>query len=135
MDLKDSSVRLLVGTGADALQVLTDLRERIEIVHTQEYPNFLAIMFPVFKVLMLERITVSFQDDEANKFRRVILEILNRLPNNDVLRPYTIELLDLATKVLVTDNEENALTAVRILFDLHKNLRNIKCVQCPDQSC
>jgi len=53
MDLKESSVRLLVGAGADALQVLTDLRERIEIVHTQEYPNFLAIIFPVFKVLML----------------------------------------------------------------------------------
>jgi len=55
---------------------------------------------------------------------------LNRLPSNDVLWPYTIELIDLATKVLVTDNEENALTAVRILFDLHKKLRNIKCVQC-----
>ena len=30
----------------------------------------------------------------------------------------------------MTDNEENALTAVRILFDLQKSLRNIKCVQC-----
>ena len=51
--------------------------------------------------LLLVRIPISFHDDDANKFRHVILEILNRLPNNEVLKPYTTELLHLATEVSV----------------------------------
>ena len=35
----------------------------------------------------MDRVPVSFEDDEAGKLRRVVLEILSRLPNNDTLRP------------------------------------------------
>ena len=57
------------------------------------------------------------------RFRHLILEILNRLPNNEVLRPYAPELLRIATETLSRDTEENALTCLRIIFDLHKNFR------------
>ena len=90
-----------------------NLRERIS--YMAEYGNFLRTLFPVFKTLLLERIPVSFRDDDSNRFRRIVLEILNWLLNKilynqQVLRPYTLELLDLATQTLSTDNEENALT-------------------------
>ena len=48
---------------------------------------------------------------------------MNRLPNNEVLRPYAPELLRIATETLSRDTEENALTCLRIIFDLHKNFR------------
>ena len=62
-------------------------------------------------------------DSVESKYRHIILEILNRLPNNELLRPYTPELLRVATETLARDNEDNALTCLRIIFDLHKNFR------------
>ena len=38
-------------------------------------------------------------------------------------RPYSSDLLGIATTTLASDNEENALTSLRIIFDLHKNYR------------
>lgn len=44
-------------------------------------------------------------------------------PNNETLKPYVTTCLQLCMKVLSEDNEENALVALRIIFDLHKNFR------------
>ena len=111
-------------------QVTQEVRERLEVVHGPEYGGFLAALFPAFKTLLLERIPVSLGEDDNTKFRRLILEILNRLPNNETLRPYTAELLDLVTTVLSVDNEENALTCLRIIFGLHKDYRSGACASC-----
>jgi len=62
-------------------------------------------------------------DNPEHKLRNVVLEVLNRLPHNEVLRPYVPELLRLALQVLGSDNEDNAIIALRIIFDLHKNFR------------
>jgi len=95
-----------------------------EIVHTSEYPNFLHFLIPAFRELLLVRLDAGKPIDSVeSKFRHVILEILNRLPNNELLRPYTPELLRVASKTLARDNEDNALTCLRIVFDLHKNFR------------
>ena len=68
--------------------------------------------------------TPAAPDREVDtRFRHIVLEILNRLPNNEVLRPYAPELLRIATETLSRDTEENALTCLRIIFDLHKNFR------------
>ena len=114
-------------------RTINDLRERIEIVHTSEYQNFLRYLFPAFlKVLRTQsghstgihgNPPVQFIDNDENKFRNTVMEILNRLPNNDALKPYVPHLLDLSMLILETDNEENALISLRIIFDLHKNYR------------
>ena len=44
-------------------------------------------------------------------------------PNSEVLKPYVTTCLSQCMTVLRTDNEENALVALRIIFDLHKNFR------------
>lgn len=62
-------------------------------------------------------------DNKINKFRHVILEILHRLPNNEVLKPYAQELLLLVMSVVDLDNEENAIQGLRVVFDLQKNYR------------
>lgn len=53
----------------------------------------------------------------------MLLEVLNRLPNNETLRPHVQDMLSLCMKLLELDNEENAVICLRILFDLHKNFR------------
>jgi len=118
------SRKLLSASLADGLQCASDLRERIEIVHSSDYANFLRTLFPVFRELLLHRLECEHGPDTIeNRFRHTILEVLNRLPNNEVLRPYTRDLLRVATETLGRDNEENALTCLRIIFDLHKNYR------------
>lgn len=134
--------RLIATNISDALRCATDIRERIvsayhknvcmsqwfnfqEIVHTSEYANFLRYLFPAFRnVLLHSQFATQARVNEAEtRFRHIILEILNRLPNNEVLRPYAPELLRVATDTLSRDSEENALTCLRIVFDLHKNFR------------
>ena len=53
----------------------------------------------------------------------MLLEVLNRLPNNETLRPHVQSMLSLCMKLLEIDNEENAVICLRIIFDLHKNFR------------
>jgi phosphatidylinositol kinase/protein kinase (PI-3 family) len=104
------------------LKVATEIRDSIEIVHTSEYANFLSAFFSVFaKILQQGR--AHFKDCPEQKLRNVLLEILNRLPHNETLRPYVTELLNLSMHVLNNDNEENSLICLRIIFDLHKNYR------------
>ncbi|KAF1795317.1 Glycosyltransferase, GlcNAc [Phytophthora cactorum] len=45
------------------------------------------------------------------------------LPSNEALRPYVTQLLQLLMEVLQKDNEDNALIALKTLFDLHRNYR------------
>ena len=102
--------------------MVTEVRESIEIVQTSEYNNFLSSYFNPFRTL-LETTKPQAEENHEHKLRNLILEIFNRLPQNDVLRPLVPELMHLAVDVLAKDNEENALVCLRIIFDLHKTFR------------
>ena len=110
-------------TTSERLEIVTSVRDGIEIVHTSEYVNFLKSFFPAFKDVLTVKTSPSCKDDEDNELRYVIYEILNRLPFNEVLRPFESELLDLALGPLREENEKNALLCLRIIFDLHRNFR------------
>lgn len=104
------------------LQLATEIRDNIEIVHTAEYRNFLQYLFPVF-YNVLRQGQPQFNDGPDQKIRNIILEILNRLPNNDLLKPYVQNLLKLSMYLLEVENEENAVICLRIIIDLHKTYR------------
>lgn len=55
--------------------------------------------------------------------RKLILEMIHRLPSNDYLRPYVKQILSLMSKLLETDNEENVLVCLRIIIELHKQYK------------
>lgn len=79
--------------------------------------------FLLFFFLLLAFVPAQVVDNKINKFRHVILEILHRLPNNEVLKPYVQELLLLVMCVVDSDNEDNAIQGLRVVFDLQKNYR------------
>lgn len=110
-------------TTSERLEVATSVRDGIEIVHTSEYVNFLKSCFPAFKEILTVYTKPSREDDDENALRHVVYEILNRLPFNEVLRPFETELLDLTLEPLREENEKNALLCLRIIFDLHRNFR------------
>jgi transformation/transcription domain-associated protein len=104
------------------LQLVSEIRDNLEVVHTAEYANFLKFLFPVF-YNALRQGTPQLQDGPEHKIRNVLLEILNRLPNNEALRPFSQNLLKLSMYLLEVENEENAVICLRIIIDLHKNYR------------
>lgn len=102
---------------------MTEIKERIEIVQTPEYAPFLSHLFPALRDLVVLKISPQFEDNDENKIRHTVLEIFNRLPSTEVLRQLVVELVAISMKVVTDDNEDNAVLALKILFDLHKAFR------------
>lgn len=100
-----------------------EVRDSLEIAHTAEYLNFLKCYFPASSIILLQITKPQFVDNPEHKLRNIVVEILNRLPHSEVLRPFVQDLLKVAMQVLTTDNEENGLICIRIIFDLLRNFR------------
>ena len=124
-DFETNAGRLMdkSATTSERLEVATAVKDGIEIVHSNEYGNFLKSYFPAFKDVLTNLTSPTLEDDDENTLRFVVFEILNRLPFNDILRSFETELLDLALTPLREENEKNALLCLRIIFDLHRNFR------------
>eukprot|EP00980_Cylindrotheca_fusiformis_P015840 scaffold4637_cov128-Cylindrotheca_fusiformis.AAC.11 len=118
--------RLLGADIKDALRAATELRERIEIVHTAEFPLMLSALLPAFSSILAHRTTPNPDTTtDDHKLRNVVLEIICRMPSNEVLRPHAPHLVAVALDILNRDFEENALLASRIIFDLYKVYRTL----------
>ncbi|XP_043711461.1 transformation/transcription domain-associated protein-like [Telopea speciosissima] len=107
----------------ERLQMAMEVRDSLEIAHTAEYLKFLKCYFRAFSMILTQLTTPQLTDNPEHKVRNVIVEILNRLPHSEVLRPIVQDLLKLALQVLTLDNEENGLVCIRIIFDLLRNFR------------
>lgn len=103
--------------------MVMEVRDSLEIAHTAEYLNFLKCYFRAFSAILLQITKPQFVDNQEHKLRNIVVEILNRLPHSEVLRPFVQDLLKVAMQVLTTDNEENGLICIRIIFDLLRNFR------------
>ena len=68
------------------LQLATEVKDSIEIVHTAEYSNFLKFYLPRFSVMLAE-VPPQKSENTEHKLRNVLLEIINRLPHNEVPSP------------------------------------------------
>ncbi|KAG6510842.1 hypothetical protein ZIOFF_028885 [Zingiber officinale] len=105
------------------LQMVMEVRDSLEIAHTAEYLNFLRCYFRAFTVILTQLTSPQTTESVEHKLRNVVVEILNRLPHSEVLRPFVQDLLKLSLSVLTNDNEDNAFISVRIIFDLLRNFR------------
>jgi transformation/transcription domain-associated protein len=126
MDWEPIKLKLLDADAEVSLEAAQELRERMEIVHTTEFPRMLASMLPAFSTVLSHLVRPNPDTTTTeHKVRNSVLEVLSRLPNNEVLRPHAAQILAVAMEVLVNDYEDNALLASRIIFDLHKNYRQM----------
>ena len=118
--------RLLGPALEDALSAAIELREQIEIVHTVEFPLMLSALLPAFSTILAERTKPSPDTSTVeHRLRNVVLEIISRMPSNEILRPHAPHLVAVALDILTRDYEENALIASRIIFDLYKVYRSL----------
>lgn len=110
------------GPDIDARKKATDsIKDSQELWHTKDYPEFLRTFFDPL-LSQLASTAPQFADSELQKLRHAVLEVLSKLPPNEVLRPYAPRLLELCLTILGTDNQANGVVAMRLLLDLNKNL-------------
>ena len=121
MDWGALAKQLQEGDTNQRIQIVNEIRERIDVVYTQEYEVFLRYLFPVFCELLRKTIPVQTIEGPEQRLRNFILETLNRLPINEVLRRHANELLKLAMFLLEKENEDNAIICLRIIIELHKS--------------
>jgi transformation/transcription domain-associated protein len=69
---------------------------------------------------VLRQTSVQFVDGDEQKIRNVLLEILNRLPNLEVMGNYVNNLANVVMHILDNDNEDNAIICLKIIFEIHK---------------
>lgn len=63
------------------------------------------------------------QRNDENKIRLLILEILQKLPPNEHLKPSSLELCTMLLQIFKNDNEDNAIIALKTFFELNKAYR------------
>ncbi|KAA3675126.1 transformation/transcription domain-associated protein, partial [Paragonimus westermani] len=63
----------------------------------------------------------NLQESPLHQLRRICLEIFQKMPNGDHLRPYARLILALLFKLV--ENEENVLLCVKLIIELHKYYR------------
>eukprot|EP00949_MAST-11_sp_MAST-11-sp1_P003765 g3765.t1 len=100
------------------------LLKRIEVVDSPKYGEFLKLFMNVFINILAKRTTPQVTKNEENELRVVTLCILKRLPINSTIKPYVAAICELASTIMDTDNEDNALICLSITFDLHKKFRH-----------
>lgn len=90
---------------------------------SSQYPGFLDHMMKIFLKILQEGEPHFISEYNIQQVRKLILEMIHRLPRNEYLGPYVTQILTLIFKLLETDNEENVLVCLRIIIDLHKQYK------------
>lgn len=90
---------------------------------SSQYPGFLDHMMKIFLKILQEGEPHFISEYNIQQVRKLILEMIHRLPSNEYLRQYVRQILTLIFKLLETDNEENVLVCLRIIIDLHKQYK------------
>mmetsp|Transcript_36167 Transcript_36167/g.86969 ORF Transcript_36167/g.86969 Transcript_36167/m.86969 type:complete len:1183 (+) Transcript_36167:171-3719(+) len=117
--------RLLGDDLEEALAAAKGLREQIEVVHTTEYPLMLSALLPAFSTIFTTTAPNGDPKSTEHRLRNTVLEIMSRMPSNEVLRPHAPHLVAVSLDVLKRDYEENALLACGIIFNLYKQYRSL----------
>jgi len=90
---------------------------------SSQYSGFLEHMMKIFLKILQDGEPHFISEYNIQQVRKLILEMIHRLPSNEYLRPYVRNILTLIFKLLETDNEENVLVCLRIIIDLHKQYK------------
>ncbi|TFK75868.1 hypothetical protein BDN72DRAFT_954419 [Pluteus cervinus] len=105
--------------------VASEIREMLETVRDTESVRALPyLVSPILELLRAGEPTM-IKDAPEFQFRRVLLDILNRLPVNDHLRPQVANIFKCMLHVLKTDNDEDGVLACKAMVDVARGYRSI----------
>ncbi|XP_034140404.1 transcription-associated protein 1 isoform X2 [Drosophila guanche] len=106
------------------LKATQELSEHFEmIIQSSSYPSFLETSLKIFMRILQEGEPQFIQENTMQHIRKLILEMIHRLPITENLRQHVKSIITMMLKILKTDNEENVLVSLRIIIELHKHFR------------
>lgn len=106
------------------LKAAQELMKNLEVIlNSPLYPTFLEHAIKLFLKILQDGEPYFISEYNIQQVRKLILEMLHRLPTNDLLKPYVKPILSLMLKLLELENEENVLVCLRIIIELHKQFR------------
>lgn len=106
------------------LKAAQELSENFEnVVISPQYSQFLGEALKVFLKILDDGEPQFIAEQNMQQLRKLLLEIIHRIPSNEHLKKYVQQILSLMFKLLKIENEENVLVCLRIIIELHKQYR------------
>lgn len=106
------------------LKAAQELSENFELItQCSGFQSFLEHSMKIFIKILQDGEPHFISEYNIQQVRKLILEMIHRLPTSETLRPYVNSILTLMLKLLQVDNEENVLVCLRIIIELHKQYR------------
>merc|ERR1712136_74461 len=106
------------------LKAAQEISEHFEdIAQSSRYSEFLNTCVPNFIKLLQETEPQFISENSTQQLRKLVLDIIHRIPTNDHLRPHVKHVLNLCFQLLKVDNEENVQVCIKIIIELHKQFR------------
>lgn len=100
-----------------------EIREMLDTVRDTESIRALPYLIPALLELLRSGEVALNKDTVEYQFRRVLLEIINRLPVNEAIRPHVTPIFSCMLHILRNDNEENGAVACKTLLDIIRGYR------------
>ncbi|KAJ7682762.1 FAT domain-containing protein [Mycena polygramma] len=100
-----------------------EIREMLDTPRDTDSFRSLVYLIPTVNTLLRSVPIVYDVKAHEHVFRRVLVEIINRLPFNEHVRPRGDEIFNCMIHVIRTDNEDNGVTCCKTLVDLIRNYR------------
>ncbi|GIY45230.1 hypothetical protein CDAR_3781 [Caerostris darwini] len=106
------------------LKALQEVSQELEnIASNPQYPSFLDFALKVFIKILQDGEPHFIGEHTVHQMRKLILEIIHRIPTNATLLGHVKSILSLMFKLLEIENEENILVVLRIIIEFHKTYR------------
>ncbi|KAJ1892504.1 transcription-associated protein 1, partial [Kickxella alabastrina] len=102
-----------------------ELCESLEFFQLQDYTRFVAILWPVIRDLLLKTPPVFVSSAPEQKLRSTLLDVIQRIPHSEVFRPVVLEVVTTLLALVKTENEENAVVCLKIIYELHRMYRQL----------
>ncbi|XP_026206628.1 transformation/transcription domain-associated protein [Anabas testudineus] len=106
------------------LKMMQEVSENFEnVTSSPQYSTFLEHIIPRFLTFLQDGEVQFLQEKPTQQLRKLVLEIIHRIPTNEHLRPHTKNILSVMFRFLEIESEENVLICLRIIIELHKQFR------------
>ncbi|KAI5103190.1 transformation/transcription domain-associated protein isoform X3, partial [Silurus meridionalis] len=106
------------------LKMMQEVSENFEnVTSSPQYSTFLEHIIPRFLTFLQDGEVQFLQEKPTQQLRKLVLEIIHRIPTNEHLRTHVKNILSVMFRFLEIESEENVLICLRIIIELHKQFR------------
>ncbi|PVU85473.1 hypothetical protein BB559_007001 [Furculomyces boomerangus] len=103
--------------------IASELYDSLESIQQQDGIHFYSILWPSIRDILIN-CNVSFHPGSSEqKLRNTLLKVVQRVSTNELIRPAPKDISATLLNVVKNDNEENAILALKTLYDLHRIYR------------